>query len=129
MPHGGDRLPRLQGRPAPPPRAQARRHPRAPPEVRRAAGRDRRRLAGGREACPSSGAGDDGGGPRSGESRAMTAYAPKTLEPSRDLTLRVGAFEGPFDLLLHLCRTNEIERALEGPYAEREVPGRLEGLR
>jgi segregation and condensation protein A len=26
-----------------------------------------------------------------------------------DLTLRVGAFEGPFDLLLHLCRTNEID--------------------
>src|SRR5207245_2032563 len=110
MPHGGDRLPGLQGRPAPPPRAQARRHPRAPPEVRRAAGRDRRRLAGGREARPSGGAGDDGGGPRSGESHAMTADAPKTLE-SRDLTLRVGAFEGPFDLLLHLCRTNEIDLA------------------
>jgi segregation and condensation protein A len=28
-----------------------------------------------------------------------------------DLTLRVGAFEGPFDLLLHLCRTNEIDLA------------------
>src|SRR5206468_9523242 len=83
MPHGGDRLPRLQGRPAPPPRAQARRHPRAPPEVRGAAGRDRRRLAGGCEARPSGGAGDDGGGPRSGESHAMTADAPKTLE-SRD---------------------------------------------
>jgi len=41
----------------------------------------------------------------------MTADAPKTLEASRDLTLRVGAFEGPFDLLLHLCRTNEIDLA------------------
>jgi segregation and condensation protein A len=28
-----------------------------------------------------------------------------------DLTLRVGSFEGPFDLLLHLCRTNEIDLA------------------
>ena len=28
-----------------------------------------------------------------------------------DLTLRVGTFEGPFDLLLHLCRTNEIDLA------------------
>ncbi|HEV8613930.1 MAG TPA: segregation/condensation protein A [Methylomirabilota bacterium] len=28
-----------------------------------------------------------------------------------DLTLRVGAFEGPLDLLLHLCRTNEIDLA------------------
>ncbi|MBI1846240.1 MAG: segregation/condensation protein A [Candidatus Rokubacteria bacterium] len=29
--------------------------------------------------------------------------------PSGELTLRVGEFEGPFDLLLHLCRTNEID--------------------
>ncbi len=28
-----------------------------------------------------------------------------------DLTLRVGSFEGPFDLLLHLCRTAEIDLA------------------
>jgi segregation and condensation protein A len=28
-----------------------------------------------------------------------------------DLTLRVGTFEGPFDLLLHLCRTHEIDLA------------------
>jgi segregation and condensation protein A len=28
-----------------------------------------------------------------------------------DLTLRVGEFEGPLDLLLHLCRTNEIDLA------------------
>src|SRR5262249_35794245 len=28
-----------------------------------------------------------------------------------ELTLRVGTFEGPFDLLLHLCRTNEIDLA------------------
>jgi segregation and condensation protein A len=41
----------------------------------------------------------------------MTADAPKILEASRDLTLRVGGFEGPFDLLLHLCRTNEIDLA------------------
>src|SRR5437773_2699291 len=41
----------------------------------------------------------------------MTADAPNALETSRDLTLRVGDFEGPFDLLLHLCRTNEIDLA------------------
>jgi len=29
----------------------------------------------------------------------------------RDLTLRVGDFEGPLDLLLHLCRTSEIDLA------------------
>jgi segregation and condensation protein A len=34
----------------------------------------------------------------------MSAAAPA-------LTLRVGAFEGPFDLLLHLCRTQEIDLA------------------
>lgn len=37
-------------------------------------------------------------------------------EPAPDgtaggLTLRVGGFEGPFDLLLHLCRTSEIDLA------------------
>jgi segregation and condensation protein A len=32
-------------------------------------------------------------------------------ETSTGLTLRVGTFEGPFDLLLHLCRTNEIDLA------------------
>lgn len=33
------------------------------------------------------------------------------MSPDTDLTLRVGSFEGPFDLLLHLCRTNEIDLA------------------
>jgi segregation and condensation protein A len=33
------------------------------------------------------------------------------MTPDGDLTLRVGTFEGPFDLLLHLCRTNEIDLA------------------
>jgi segregation and condensation protein A len=33
------------------------------------------------------------------------------MTTATDLTLRVGAFEGPFDLLLHLCRTNEIDLA------------------
>jgi segregation and condensation protein A len=32
-------------------------------------------------------------------------------ESPRTLTLRVGDFEGPFDLLLHLCRTNELDLA------------------
>ena len=41
----------------------------------------------------------------------MSADEPGTLEASRDLTLRVGSFEGPFDLLLHLCRTDEIDLA------------------
>ena len=39
----------------------------------------------------------------------MSADERPVAEPARDLTLRVGAFEGPFDLLLHLCRTNEID--------------------
>jgi segregation and condensation protein A len=33
------------------------------------------------------------------------------MTTAADLTLRVGSFEGPFDLLLHLCRTNEIDLA------------------
>jgi segregation and condensation protein A len=32
-------------------------------------------------------------------------------ETAGGLTLRVGQFEGPFDLLLHLCRTDEIDLA------------------
>jgi segregation and condensation protein A len=32
-------------------------------------------------------------------------------ETAPALTLRVGGFEGPLDLLLHLCRTNEIDLA------------------
>ena len=39
----------------------------------------------------------------------MTPEETPVAEPTRDLTLRVGAFEGPFDLLLHLCRTSEID--------------------
>lgn len=41
----------------------------------------------------------------------MTADGPNALDVSRDLTVRVGTFAGPFDLLLHLCRTNEIDLA------------------
>jgi segregation and condensation protein A len=41
----------------------------------------------------------------------MSEATARTAEASRDLTLRVGGFEGPFDLLLHLCRTNEIDLA------------------
>ena len=38
----------------------------------------------------------------------MTGGLPIAAE---DLTLRVGSFEGPLDLLLHLCRTQEIDLA------------------
>jgi segregation and condensation protein A len=39
----------------------------------------------------------------------MSADESHVADPARDLTLRVGTFEGPFDLLLHLCRTSEID--------------------
>ena len=41
----------------------------------------------------------------------MTPEPVSAPEAVADLTLRVGAFEGPLDLLLHLCRTNEIDLA------------------
>jgi segregation and condensation protein A len=41
----------------------------------------------------------------------MTAVPVATAESNGDLTLRVGTFEGPLDLLLHLCRTSEIDLA------------------
>ncbi|MBI3637078.1 MAG: segregation/condensation protein A [Candidatus Rokubacteria bacterium] len=50
--------------------------------------------------------------PYAGGAGVATARVPA---PSDDtpggLTLRVGEFSGPFDLLLHLCRTNEIDLA------------------
>ena len=42
---------------------------------------------------------------------AVTPPAAGDARPSDELRLRVGAFEGPLDLLLHLCRTNEIDLA------------------
>lgn len=41
----------------------------------------------------------------------MTSEALATEERPGDLRLRVGSFEGPLDLLLHLCRTSEIDLA------------------
>jgi segregation and condensation protein A len=41
----------------------------------------------------------------------MTNDALATEERPGDLRLRVGSFEGPLDLLLHLCRTSEIDLA------------------
>jgi segregation and condensation protein A len=41
----------------------------------------------------------------------MTTAPAPSESPSHLLTLRVGQFEGPLDLLLHLCRTNEIDLA------------------
>jgi len=41
----------------------------------------------------------------------MSIEGPEAMEAGGDLTLRVGTFEGPLDLLLHLCRTNEIDLA------------------
>jgi segregation and condensation protein A len=35
----------------------------------------------------------------------------ETAAPASTLTLRVGEFEGPLDLLLHLCRSHEIDLA------------------
>ncbi len=48
------------------------------------------------------------GGPTAQDPHAPT---PGSAAVSDGLTLRVGAFEGPLDLLLHLCRTNEIDLA------------------
>ena len=51
---------------------------------------------------PGGGGSHDGGGESRGASDTMT---------DTELRLRVGTFDGPFDLLLHLCRTNEIDLA------------------
>lgn len=41
----------------------------------------------------------------------MTTERVSAPDGSADLRLRVGEFDGPLDLLLHLCRTNEIDLA------------------
>ena len=41
----------------------------------------------------------------------QTRLFEETPSAPSNLTLRVGEFEGPLDLLLHLCRTNEIDLA------------------
>ncbi len=41
----------------------------------------------------------------------MTTASSESPSSGNLLTLRVGQFEGPLDLLLHLCRTNEIDLA------------------
>src|SRR5436309_16079183 len=41
----------------------------------------------------------------------MTTASSESPSSGNFLTLRVGQFEGPLDLLLHLCRTNEIDLA------------------
>src|SRR6185436_20272899 len=102
MPDGGDRLPRLQERAAQAHAAPAGGDPRAPAGLRGEAGPDRRDPARGIAAGAEGRAGHDGRGARGGASDAMSESA-----TTSDLTLRVGTFEGPFDLLLHLCRTNE----------------------
>src|SRR5215467_8993069 len=89
----------------------ARRDPRAPGALRRQAARHRRRAPRGLEEGARVRADNHGGGPRRRESRAMSgsAITPETDAPS--LTVRVESFVGPLDLLLHLCRTNEVDLA------------------
>src|SRR5439155_1606035 len=55
--------------------------------------------------CPRDCSSDDGRSAEGGGAGAMTT------ETAGELTLRVGDFEGPLDLLLHLCRTSEIDLA------------------
>src|SRR5258705_156422 len=52
-----------------------------------------------------------GGGPRHHQSRAMSGPAITPETDSQGLTVRVESFVGPLDLLLHLCRTNEVDLA------------------
>jgi len=52
------------------------------------------------------------GGPTTQDPQTPSEHGgPTTQDPTDALTLRVGGFEGPLDLLLHLCRTNEIDLA------------------
>src|SRR5262249_25412164 len=111
VPNCGHRLSRLQGR-APEAHAPA---PRGDPGAARAlrgpAARDRgdppRGLAAGARFRPE----NHGRGASRGESRAMTTPTLVSDPEPHGLTVRVEAFVGPLDLLLHLCRTNEVDLA------------------
>src|SRR5207244_2173985 len=111
VPDGGDRVPRLQGRVAQAPAPAAGGDSGTAAGFRGEARHDRRDPARRVAARAQGGPGHDGRGPRGGAPDPMSAADPNVVEASRDLTLRVGAFEGPFDLLLHLCRTSEIDLA------------------
>src|SRR5262249_8553701 len=95
-------MPGLQGRLAQAHGAAAREDPRAPSAVRREARSHRRDPARRQSPRTRGGRSHDGGGEDGG------AFDPMM---DSELRLRVGTFEGPFDLLLHLCRTNEIDLA------------------
>src|SRR5437870_5965235 len=104
-------MPRLQGRTAQAHASTADGDPGAAAGIRREARPDRRdpaRRVAARARCrPGRGRRRR----RGGASDAMSVDQPNVLDTSSDRTLRVGSFEGPFDLLLHLCRTNEIDLA------------------
>src|SRR5262249_22317155 len=68
-----------------------------------------RDLARGIEAGAQAGGGDDGRGARGREARALSRSMTQVDTAPGGLTIRVESFEGPLDLLLHLCRTNEMD--------------------
>src|SRR5205807_1784164 len=109
LPDGRHRVPRLQGpaarahAPAPGP------DPRAPPAGRGEAEGDRRDPARGIATGARGRQTDDGRRAARGADRAVTMLAPDAA--TQALTVRVEEFEGPLDLLLHLCRTNAIDLA------------------
>src|SRR5207237_9727107 len=84
--------------------AAARQEPRATTAVHGETGSDRGDPARGESPRP------DGRGPNDGGGQGGAAPDPMMVNET-ELRLRVGTFDGPFDLLLHLCRTNEIDLA------------------
>src|SRR5262245_2721230 len=103
-------MPRLQGRA---PRAHAAPAPddsRAARALRGEAARDRRDPPRGDEARAADRRGHHGPGAQRGEARAVSQDAVSTLAgEASGLTVRIESFVGPLDLLLHLCRTNEMD--------------------
>src|SRR5262245_36301829 len=103
-------MPRLQGRA---PRAHATApsdDPRAARALRGEAARDRRDPPRRDQARAADRRRDHGPGTWRGEAGAVSPDAVSTLAgEASGLTVRIESFVGPLDLLLHLCRTNEMD--------------------
>src|SRR5262249_35154494 len=113
MPHGRDRVPRLQGCATGAHGAAARGDPRAARAHGRAARPPARRAARGLGPGASRRVGNARGGQggRGGGVMETTTVPTGQAGAPSPLTVHLDEFEGPLDLLLHLARTDEIDLA------------------
>ena len=131
LPHGGDRLPGLQGRPAQAHAAAAAGDPRAPSGVRGEAGHHQAGALEGSRRARAVAQRDDGRGARRREADAMTARTP-TSETATEACQAAAArrrFRGPArPAAAPVPYQGDRSRRAAGAYHHRSVPGHLEAI-